>query len=275
MNKKDRDFININDKNYEEFSFILQEKNKIANILYDVTYYPLVIYQKGDYYYGAFTNFKEADNCNLFVVKCKFSKKHSSNFTVYYNISRQEEDFIGAYLKEEKTIKLIHKYTNMIKKVNKDTDQITKLDNKVETLNKKEDIEELQQIIVEYQNIKQQILSYSYLKKLVLSNWNIETNKIISIINKNINNVEKKIRAIKKKEKIKNIIKAYVIIYLAFAIIAFITIFINNGNSDSDSDDGSDNGFATKCYVRDDGKKCCISCKETSYGDIGCGRVCE
>ena len=37
---------------------------------------------------------------------------------------------MDAYLKEEKTIKLIHKYTNIIKKVNKDTDQITKLDNK-------------------------------------------------------------------------------------------------------------------------------------------------
>lgn len=269
MDKKDRDFININDKNYEEFSFVLQEKNKITNILYNVTYYPLVIYQKGNYYYGAFTNFKEVNNCNLFVVKCKFSKKHSSNFTIYYNISQQEENFIDEYLKEEKMIKLIHKYTNIIKKVNKDTDEITKLDNKVETLNKKEDIEKLQQIIVKYQNIKQQILSYSYLKKLVLSNWNIETNKIISIINKNINDVEKKIKTIKKKKKIKNIIKAYVVINLTLPliIIFLMTVIINDETSDND-----DNG--TRCYIYD-GKICCLSCIKTNYGDYDCKETCR
>ena len=267
MNKKNRDFININDKNYLEFSFVLQEKNEITNALYNVTYYPIVIYQKEEYYYGAFTNFKKMDNGNLFIVKCKYPTEHSSNFTVYYNISQQEENFIEEYLKNEEMIKLIHKYTNMIKKVNTDKDKIIQLSNKAVELNKTEDIEELQQIIIEYQNIKQQILSYSYLKKLVLSNWDIETNKIISIINKNINNVENKINALKQKKN-NNLTAIIIVVFLAFIFILAITT--NEGTSDS-----GDNGYSTSCYTREDGKRCCTSCKETSYGDVGCGTTCN
>lgn len=267
MHKKDRDFININDKNHEEFSFVLQEKNEITNSLYNVTYYPLVVYQKEDYYYGAFTNFKKTNNGNLFIVKCKYPKEHSSKFTVYYNVSQQEEKFIEEYLKNEEMIKLIHKYTNMIKKVAKDKDKIIQLDNKVIKLNNGEDIGELQQIIVRYQNIKQQILSYSYLKKMVLSNWDLEISKIISIINNSINNVENKINALKQKKN-NNLTAVIIVVFLAFIFI--IAIATNDGTNDS-----GDNGYSTNCYARSDGTRCCTSCKETSYGDIGCGTTCN
>ena len=60
-----------------------------------------------------------------------------------------------------------------------------------------------------------------------------------------------------------------VVIMLIFIVIG-LGIF-NNDNSDTENN----NGYTTKCYTREDGTKCCTSCKKTSYGDIGCSTTCD
>ena len=57
------------------------------------------------------------------------------------------------------------------------------------------------------------------------------------------------------------------------AIAVFIIACISGGDNDTSS--SSNDGYSTKCYTRSDGKNCCISCKKTSYGDIGCATTCN
>ena len=65
-------------------------------------------------------------------------------------------------------------------------------------------------------------------------------------------------------------------IFGIFAILMFIVILGICGVFDNnDSGGSSDNGYHTKCTTRPDGKRCCTSCKKTSYGDVGCYTTCN
>ena len=65
-------------------------------------------------------------------------------------------------------------------------------------------------------------------------------------------------------------------IFGIFAISMFIVILGICGVFDNnDSSGSSDNGYHTKCTTRPDGKRCCTSCKKTSYGDVGCYTTCN
>ena len=101
----------------------------------------------------------------------------------------------------------------------------------------------------EYNDLKESINSYNPLKKQILSNWNVPLEKL----NKN-----------------KEVFKAVLVLV---AIAVFIIACISGGDNDTSS--SSNDGYSTKCYTRSDGKNCCISCKKTSYGDIGCSRMCN
>ena len=60
---------------------------------------------------------------------------------------------------------------------------------------------------------------------------------------------------------------------IGVGIFAVIGVFIFLSNMDSNSDNS--NGYKTNCYTRSDGKRCCTSCKKTSYGDVGCYTTCN
>lgn len=65
-------------------------------------------------------------------------------------------------------------------------------------------------------------------------------------------------------------------IFGIFAILMFIVILgICGAFDNNDSSGSSDNGYHTKCTTRPDGKRCCTSCKKTSYGDVGCYTTCN
>lgn len=68
------------------------------------------------------------------------------------------------------------------------------------------------------------------------------------------------------------------LIFGIFAILMFIMVLgICGVFDDNDSSGSSDNGngYHTKCTTRPDGKRCCTSCKKTSYGDVGCYTTCN
>ena len=73
-----------------------------------------------------------------------------------------------------------------------------------------------------------------------------------------------------KLNKNKEVFKAVLVLV---TIAVFIIACISGGDNDTSS--SSNDGYSTKCYTRSDGKNCCISCKKTSYGDIGCSRMCN
>ncbi len=65
-----------------------------------------------------------------------------------------------------------------------------------------------------------------------------------------------------------------------FFVLMFVGIFVVIGglvflSDNTGSNRNSDNGYKTNCYTRSDGKRCCKSCKKTSYGDVGCGITCN
>lgn len=85
----------------------------------------------------------------------------------------------------------------------------------------------------------------------------------------------KKSEETKKKDMVKHIkifMGIFVIIEVILVSIIILGITFDNNN---DNGEDNDNGYKTECYTREDGKRCCISCKETSYGDIGCSRTCD
>ena len=116
----------------------------------------------------------------------------------------------------------------------------------------------------EYNDLKESINSYNPLKKQILSNWNVSLEKLNDLIDMAINNINLKLN------KNKEVFKAVLVLV---AIAVFIIACISGGDNDTSS--SSNDGYSTKCYTRSDGKNCCISCKKTSYGDIGCARMCN
>lgn len=80
---------------------------------------------------------------------------------------------------------------------------------------------------------------------------------------------------IKKKDMIKHI-KTFmgIFVIIEIVLVSIIILGITFDNNDNNGED-NDNGYKTECYTREDGKRCCITCKETSYGDIGCATSCK
>lgn len=268
MAKKEnyREIITIDDKNIEDYSFVLKEKNSNDNDkLYSVKYLPLFLYEKNEYLYGAFTNFKKDENGSLYIRKCYYLKEHSDTFTVKFDLPTAEKEFIDERIDKEEIKELIKKYRNMIKKVEKDNNRVFQLGKEI---NETKDIDKLIEIIGEYHEIKERIMAFSSLKKLVLANWDMDIIKLTNIIDKNVNVAKNKIDKIKSEKKA--IIPAFIV--GAFIVFVIIMIFTNNDNS---NDNTYDDGYRTNCYVRNDGKTCCVTCKKTSYGDIGCGSSCK
>lgn len=65
-----------------------------------------------------------------------------------------------------------------------------------------------------------------------------------------------------------------VAVYL-FSFIFFGGILLLTHSPGGGGNTETDNGYRTSCYTRPDGKRCCTSCKKTSYGDVGCATTCN
>lgn len=73
-----------------------------------------------------------------------------------------------------------------------------------------------------------------------------------------------------------DIMKKLSIGFVCVAAVIGIGLFISiNGNSSDGGSSDNGNGYHTKCTTRPDGKRCCTSCKKTSYGDVGCYTTCN
>lgn len=256
-----RVIIELNDKDIEKYCFILTDE--INNEKYKVKYQPIVVYEKDEYIYGIFTNFKKDEKDNLYIVNCRYPKNHLHNFTIEYKLPAKEIEFLEEQ-KENKEVKdTIYRYKRLYNRVNKDYNRIIELNKKlVNTTNKEK--EELEDMLNEYNELKESINSYNSLKKQILSNWNVPLEKLNDLIDMAINNINLKL------SKNKEVFKAVLVLV---AIAVFIIACISGGDNDTSS--SSNDGYSTKCYTRSDGKNCCISCKKTSYGDVGCSRSCN
>ena len=253
--------MDLNNENIKKYSFVLTDE--INGQKYKVEYEPIFLYEKDKYIYGMFTNFKKDEKDNLYLVNCRYLKNHSQNFTIEYKLPENEIKF----LEEQKNIKeikdTIYRYKRLYNRVNKDYNRILELNKKlVNTTNKEK--EELKDMLNEYNDLKESINSYNPLKKQILSNWNVPLEKLNDLIDMAINNINLKLN------KNKEVFKAVLVLV---AIAVFIIACISGGDNDTSS--SSNDGYSTKCYTRSDGKNCCISCKKTSYGDIGCSRMCN
>ena len=240
-----RVIIDLNDKDIEKYCFILTDE--INNEKYKVKYQPIVVYEKD----------------NLYIVNCRYLKNHLHNFTVEYKLPAKEIEFLEEQKENKEVKETIYRYKRLYNRVYKDYNRIIELNKQV---TKTDDKEELKNMLEEYTKIKESINSYNSLKLQMLLNWNLSKEKLVGLIDQSINLITLKLN--KKKEDFKAIL---ILIVIIIFIIGLVRSCANN--DDTSSSGGS--GYSTKCYTRSDGKRCCISCKKTSYGDIGCSRMCN
>ena len=66
------------------------------------------------------------------------------------------------------------------------------------------------------------------------------------------------------------VLGCFVVLGITIGIL-FLNDFLEDRNDVSDYD----NGYRSECFTREDGKVCCVSCKQTIYGDIGCATSCK
>ena len=260
-NKEERNIVDLNNENIKKYSFVLTDE--INGQKYKVEYEPIFLYEKDKYIYGMFTNFKKDEKDNIYLVNCRYLKEHLNNFTIEYKLPENEIKFLEEQKNVKETKDTIYRYKRLYNRVNKDYNRIIELNKKlVNTTNKEK--EELKDMLNEYNDLKESINSYNPLKKQILSNWNVSLEKLNNLIDMAINNINLKLN------KNKEVFKAVLVLV---AIAVFIIACISGGDNDTSS--SSNDGYSTKCYTRSDGKNCCISCKKTSYGDIGCSRMCN
>lgn len=260
-NKEVRNIVDLNNENIKKYSFVLTDE--INGQKYKVEYEPIFLYEKDKYIYGMFTNFKKDEKDNIYLVNCRYLKEHLNNFTIEYKLPENEIKFLEEQKNVKETKDTIYRYKRLYNRVNKDYNRILELNKKlVNTTNKEK--EELKDMLNEYNDLKESINSYNPLKKQILSNWNVPLEKLNDLIDMAINNINLKLN--KNKEGLKAVL-------VLVAIAVFIIACISGGDNDTSS--SSNDGYSTKCYTRSDGKNCCISCKKTSYGDIGCSRMCN
>lgn len=260
-NKEERNIVDLNNENIKKYSFVLTDE--INGQKYKVEYEPIFLYEKDKYIYGMFTNFKKDEKDNIYLVNCRYLKNHLQNFTIEYKLPENEIKFLEEQKNIKETKDTIYRYKRLYNRIDKDYNRILELNKKlVNTTNKEK--EELNNMLNEYNELKESINSYNPLKKQILSNWNVPLEKLNDLIDMAINNINLKLN------KNKEVFKAVLVLV---AIAVFIIACISGGDNDTSS--SSNDGYSTKCYTRSDGKNCCISCKKTSYGDIGCSRMCN
>jgi len=260
-NKEVRNIVDLNNENIKKYSFVLTDE--INGQKYKVEYEPIFLYEKDKYIYGMFTNFKKDEKDNIYLVNCRYLKEHLNNFTIEYKLPENEIKFLEEQKNVKETKDTIYRYKRLYNRVDKDYNRILELNKKlVNTTNKEK--EELKDMLNEYNDLKESINSYNPLKKQILSNWNVPLEKLNDLIDMAINNINLKLN--KNKEGLKAVL-------VLVAIAVFIIACISGGDNDTSS--SSNDGYSTKCYTRSDGKNCCISCKKTSYGDIGCATTCN
>lgn len=260
-NKEERNIVDLNNENIKKYSFVLTDE--INGQKYKVEYEPIFLYEKDKYIYGMFTNFKKDEKDNIYLVNCRYLKEHLNNFTIEYKLPENEIKFLEEQKNVKETKDTIYRYKRLYNRIDKDYNRILELNKKlVNTTNKEK--EELNNMLNEYNDLKESINSYNPLKKQILSNWNVSLEKLNDLIDMAINNINLKLN------KNKEVFKAVLVLV---AIAVFIIACISGGDNDTSS--SSNDGYSTKCYTRSDGKNCCISCKKTSYGDIGCSRMCN
>lgn len=260
-NKEVRNIVDLNNENIKKYSFVLTDE--INGQKYKVEYEPIFLYEKDKYIYGMFTNFKKDEKDNIYLVNCRYLKEHLNNFTIEYKLPENEIKFLEEQKNVKETKDTIYRYKRLYNRVDKDYNRILELNKKlVNTTNKEK--EELKDMLNEYNDLKESINSYNPLKKQILLNWNVPLEKLNDLIDMAINNINLKLN------KNKEVFKAVLVLV---AIAVFIIACISGGDNDTSS--SSNDGYSTKCYTRSDGKNCCISCKKTSYGDIGCSRMCN
>lgn len=260
-NKEERNIVDLNNENIKKYSFVLTDE--INGQKYKVEYEPIFLYEKDKYIYGMFTNFKKDEKDNLYLVNCRYLKNHSQNFTIEYKLPAKEIEFLEEQKENKEVKETIYRYKRLYNRVYKDYNRIIELNKQV---TKTDDKEELKNMLEEYTKIKESINSYNSLKLQMLLNWNLSKEKLVGLIDQSINLITLKLN--KKKEDFKAIL---ILIVIIIFIIGLVRSCANNDDTSSSSNDG----YSTKCYTRSDGKNCCISCKKTSYGDIGCARMCN
>lgn len=260
-NKEERNIVDLNNENIKKYSFVLTDE--INGQKYKVEYEPIFLYEKDKYIYGMFTNFKKDEKDNLYLVNCRYLKNHSQNFTIEYKLPAKEIEFLEEQKENKEVKETIYRYKRLYNRVYKDYNRIIELNKQV---TKTDDKEELKNMLEEYTKIKESINSYNSLKLQMLLNWNLSKEKLVGLIDQSINLITLKLN--KKKEDFKAIL---ILIVIIIFIIGLVRSCANN--DDTSSSGGS--GYSTKCYTRSDGKRCCISCKKTSYGDVGCSRSCN
>ena len=260
-NKEVRNIVDLNNENIKKYSFVLTDE--INGQKYKVEYEPIFLYEKDKYIYGMFTNFKKDEKDNIYLVNCRYLKEHLNNFTIEYKLPENEIKFLEEQKNVKETKDTIYRYKRLYNRVDKDYNRILELNKKlVNTTNKEK--EELKDMLNEYSEINKCIKSYKHIKKQILSNSNHQLEKLNDLIDMAINNINLKLN--KNKEGLKAVL-------VLVAIAVFIIACISGGDNDTSS--SSNDGYSTKCYTRSDGKNCCISCKKTSYGDIGCATTCN
>ena len=138
-----RVIIDLNDKDIEKYCFILTDE--INNEKYKVKYQPIVVYEKDEYIYGMFTNFKKDEKDNLYLVNCRYLKNHSQNFTIEYKLPAKEIEFLEEQKENKEVKETIYRYKRLYNRVYKDYNRIIEL-NKQGT--KTDDKEELKNRLI-------------------------------------------------------------------------------------------------------------------------------
>lgn len=179
---------------------------------YSVRFYPIYLYEKGEYIYGIFTDFKsESKSNNLNIINASHLKKISEKFTIKYKLPDSEVEFLEKQKEVSETKEIIQRYKRLRSRIYKDYDSILKLNQKViET----ENYEKLKEYKKDYENIINNLDHYNPLKLQILKNWNISREQLKESINLATN----KIDAVKN-----NKTKCF----LSIIILVVIAIFFN------------------------------------------------
>lgn len=217
--------IELTEENIEKYCyFITEEKNGKK---YSVRFYPIYLYEKGEYIYGIFTDFKsESKSNNLSIINASHLKKYSEKFTIKYKLPDSEVEFLEKQKEVSETKEIIQRYKRLRSRIYKDYDSILKLNQKViET----ENYEKLKEYKKDYENIINNLDHYNPLKLQILKNWNISREQLKESINLATN----KIDAVANREK--NKIKCFIGTIIIVIIAIFLIIVLSNDSSESNN----------------------------------------
>lgn len=191
---------------------------------YSVRFYPIYLYEKGEYIYGIFTDFKsESKSNNLNIINASHLKKISEKFTIKYKLPDSEVEFLEKQKEVSETKEIIQRYKRLRSRIYKDYDSILKLNQKViET----ENYEKLKEYKKDYENIINNLDHYNPLKLQILKNWNISREQLKESINLATN----KIDAVKN-----NKTKCFLSIIILIVIAIFLILFLTNDSSESNN----------------------------------------